>query len=700
VGVLLLLLMAGCLLAPPSAGAKTLKVKIDGTGDYLTIRDAVEAAKDGDTVEIHPGFYYGPENLNSKISGKKLFIKGIVSGDLIAIPEQFTRAFPQLADSRRLHQWKKPVICGQLAKDPAGEALIFGIFGTYRAFWIENAEVELEDLIIYRTSLLAADPSADNEGGAILVEKGSEVEIRDFEIRETIAATPAGVGGGIALLSSSRLLMENSVVNACGSTLKGGGVALLGGSQATLVQSAIDGGAGKGGGVFVSDGSLYLSQCQVHGQAEAKGQSPDQCAGGGLLMENSGGVIINSTFSGCGARGYGAGVALKHSSPFVTDCVFYRNEAWGGGGALAMWDDSRPALHKAIVVENTCGKYDRIGHMPLTAPIPNLNGGGVLALASFPKISTSFFGQNGATGQGGGVMLTDSAAVLQDCIFMANGALMGGGLASIGRLAPTNELPGIPPLDIYRCAWVWNGAADPSGLAEGCGGGMLVVDGIPHVDNSFFAQNFAVWGGGAAIKELNIPLPERFRGQRYKYPEKSELRNCTFRENVAAQGGGAVHYTMNIGWPYQNYYYLHHGIANSIFWGNDDAYSNQIYTAGATVYVDSSNVQNGPAGVHAWTGGKAVWGAGNMAADPLFGNGVVLSSASPCRNAGDSSLVWPGETDIQGKARISGPAVDIGAYELPPSLSEYARWLLEHPSVFEEMQPSLPSSVLYGEFLR
>lgn len=64
--------------------------------------------------------------------------------------------------------------------------------------------------------------------------------------------------------------------------------------------------------------------------------------------------------------------------------------------------------------------------------------------------------------------------------------------------------------------------------------------------------------------------------------------------------------------------------------------------------------------------------SGNIKADPLFANKANgdyhLQSGSPCVNAGDDSVVSPGDVDINGNPRKLGSHVDMGAYEfLVPS---------------------------------
>ncbi|MBN8681792.1 MAG: hypothetical protein J0L99_04045 [Chitinophagales bacterium] len=65
-----------------------------------------------------------------------------------------------------------------------------------------------------------------------------------------------------------------------------------------------------------------------------------------------------------------------------------------------------------------------------------------------------------------------------------------------------------------------------------------------------------------------------------------------------------------------------------------------------------------------WTAQNNLWST-----DPLFinpaGGDFRLQTCSPAINAGDNSVVAPGATDLDGRPRILGGRVDIGAYEHP-----------------------------------
>ena len=75
------------------------------------------------------------------------------------------------------------------------------------------------------------------------------------------------------------------------------------------------------------------------------------------------------------------------------------------------------------------------------------------------------------------------------------------------------------------------------------------------------------------------------------------------------------------------------------------------------------------------------YGISNLASEPLFvdrlnGN-FRLQSNSPCINAGSNGAV-SGTTDLDGRPRIIGGTVDIGAYEYQgPGFSQFIPWLTQ-----------------------
>ena len=79
--VLLLLL-----LLPTASGGSTLTILADGTGDYPTIQDAINAAGEGDTLQLGDGAFTGEGNWDIECHGTPLTIRSINSASTFIDP--------------------------------------------------------------------------------------------------------------------------------------------------------------------------------------------------------------------------------------------------------------------------------------------------------------------------------------------------------------------------------------------------------------------------------------------------------------------------------------------------------------------------------------------------------------------------------------------------------------------------------------
>lgn len=77
--LLLFCLAAGVLIVAPAAGT-TYLIRPNGTGDFATITLAIQAAVDGDTIELADGTFQGPGNRNLSFQGKAITLRS-QSGD-------------------------------------------------------------------------------------------------------------------------------------------------------------------------------------------------------------------------------------------------------------------------------------------------------------------------------------------------------------------------------------------------------------------------------------------------------------------------------------------------------------------------------------------------------------------------------------------------------------------------------------------
>jgi len=222
-----------------------------------------------------------------------------------------------------------------------------------------------------------------------------------------------------------------------------------------------------------------------------------------------------------------------------------------------------------------------------------------------------------SSGSGGGA----NSSTLNNCTLTGNSAFFGGGAYSS---------------TLNNCALTGNSA-------EGLGGGAYGTT----LNNCTLAGNSAQSGGGGAYS--------------------STLNNCMLSGNSAGRGGGAFSSTLNNCTLMGNSASVDGGGAASSTLNNCIIYFN----SGANYYASTLN--------YSCTAPQPAGGIGNITNAPLFldlasGN-LRLQSNSPCINTGDNNYVV-GSTDLDGRPRLVGGTVDIGAYEFQLGLSgQFLGWL-------------------------
>jgi predicted outer membrane repeat protein len=339
--------------------------------------------------------------------------------------------------------------------------------------------------------------------------------------------------------------------------------------------------------------------------------------GAGPATRVDGFIISNgrATSSGTGTRG--AGVRVVGADPVLANNRFLANNASGLGNAVYLQDSA------AVVISN----YFGFNGTNLTATV---DGGAIAALNSSPRIEgNSLVGNRGR--DGGAIHLANTTGFLAGNQFLNNTATRDGGALFCQSASPqithnrllgnaaTARGGGIVLLGgsaslVFNNVLVRNAAA--TGGAELSGGGGAFVDGTsqPSLINNTLVMNTAPVGGLLVSN-----------------------RNATIANNLIAHGTSGVGGVSGLRLQ-----------ANNVF-GN------------GTNYVDIPD---------------ATGTDGNISADPRFAGdisvGVInILPGSPCRDVGNSLLVPPQATDIEGLPRVQGPAVDIGAHETDGATTEF-----------------------------
>ncbi len=226
---------------------------------------------------------------------------------------------------------------------------------------------------------------------------------------------------------------------------------------------------------------------------------------------------------------------------------------------------------------------------------------------------------------GGGLRCESISAVASNCVLTGNAAYSGGG-AALGRLD--------------QCTLINNHAA-----SQGGGGSAVALNNCSVLNNSAGDEGGGVYAGGTLNNCVVANNTANNGGGAYS----ATLKNCTLTGNTANSfGGGAFGCTL----------------------GNCIAYYN---TAGVGSNYYSGTLTN------CCTFPLPPGGAANFTNAPLFinlaGGNLRLQSNSPCINGGNNSFISI-NTDLDGRPRIVGGVVDVGAYEFQGAgLGEFIGWL-------------------------
>jgi hypothetical protein len=264
---------------------------------------------------------------------------------------------------------------------------------------------------------------------------------------------------------------------------------------------------------------------------------------------------------------------------------------------------------------------------------------------------------------GGGIYNDKGSLTITDCVFIRNSAWLYGGAiynASGSSLKLTDCIIS------NSFAFLLGGAVYQGSSAS------LIADRCAISGNAVNRYGGAICCNAASGTSLSncvlsgnsaISSTDGEGGAIYTSAGTVQVDNCTLTGNSAAAGSTIARYSPDS--TIQNSIKFE----NCILWDEGSAVLNDANSAFTMRYCD---VRGG------WTG------QGNINADPCFveagyweygapadsyndlwvDGDYHLLGTSPCTNRGDPCYVYePGATDIAGNPRVTGGAVDIGAYE-------------------------------------
>jgi hypothetical protein len=319
------LMLSIVLVALESASATTYIVNPDGTGDFPSIQAAIDAATDGDIIELGDGTFTGDGNRDIDFLGKAITVRSYSS-------------------------------------DP--EACVIDCEGTgdepHRGFYFHSGEgldSRVEGLGIRGGY---ADGYQDEErwGGGILAQSGSSVSVTDCILADNYASR-----GGAGLRLSGPIHIERCTFVGNTSGEWGGGLACFG-SPATIRGCTFVGNTGVRGGAVVLDAcDAEVSSCLFFANS----------------ADEAGAVYCYSWFASCNftdctfeANSAGSGAAIKcfFSQVSVDTCLFLENVAESDGGALHCIGDADVRVSASWLLRNSAssggGAYCREATLRMT----------------------------------------------------------------------------------------------------------------------------------------------------------------------------------------------------------------------------------------------------------------------------------------------------------------------------------------------
>jgi hypothetical protein len=365
----------------------------------------------------------------------------------------------------------------------------------------------------------------------------------------------------------------------------------------------------EGGQVIVADGSY-----------KGKGNYDINFNGKAITVKSENGpkrCIIECQYTGSGFL-FGSGEEADSvlSGLTITHCY--------GPGILLR--DSSPTITNCIIMN--CFGYDgggiscRVGSSQSSPTITDCiitncyayDGGGIYCYGGSPTIANCIISDNVAdwSGGGGGIFCQFSSPTIKNCIITGNLGYPdgGGGIYCIG-----SEF-------------------------------MMVK---PKIIDCVITGNSAVFGGGIYVRDCSSAI----------------ISNCTIVGNLSTRLGGALRLAQNESVQ----------VTNCILWNNLPDQINEIQNTSSVAYSDVQggwpgldNINIIPQFVNAGS-----WNSNGTPNDPnddlwVEGNYHLLGS-SPCINGGDPNYVAePDETDLDGRSRVIGGRIDMGAYEYWPPL--------------------------------
>jgi Right handed beta helix region len=354
-----------------------LAVLPDSSGEYPNIQAAVNAAAEGDIVELADGLYRGEGNYNINLTGRPVTIRAMSNTPENCVVDcegqegQLRRGFLFVDGGSADVLIEGITIRNGSVPDGADPDSNSGgaIFCVGSSFTMRNCHL--------------TDNHAAGQGGAIYVAPGNTEQTIDVLFDNCVIQRNSALTGGAGYLAAGDVAFESCGLFRNWSRLSGGGI--YSESDELLLRKTYmaENRAYIGSGIYTRNSNLQVVDCMIVNNG-AHYPASGAYEGGGLFVSNSDCKLINSVIAfnaTCRSSANYGGACIQYCPTLeITNCTFYKNtvDATSSmgiiGGLLVKISHSHP--ESQFNMKNTIIAQSLTGYgFCLTAPtehVPNV----------------------------------------------------------------------------------------------------------------------------------------------------------------------------------------------------------------------------------------------------------------------------------------------------------------------------------------
>ncbi|MCH2142624.1 MAG: right-handed parallel beta-helix repeat-containing protein [Phycisphaerales bacterium] len=375
--------------------AATLIVDPSDAAAYQTIQAAIDAASNGDTIEVAYNLYTGQGDSVINTAGKAITIRAPLgatiwgAGQRTCISCTSGETAATIIDGFVLHQGH-----GGSGNNARGG----GIHLVNSSPTVQNCDIA---------------NCFSTYGGAVRAQN-SNATFDNCEISENSAFAGAGLYLDDFNGSINDCTIEDNQAGG-----RGGGLAFIGSSNGSMTCCAITNNTAtnwnaQGGGIFVASADPAIHNCAISSNSVGSENAENsEGKGGGLFIDTLSSAMLVSCVIDNNHAVQGGGVYTDNSTPSLQFCSIHNNTGDAGGGVF-VHNSGAMSLEGCTIWQNTSDDGP---------------GGGVHCANSAPNISQCTINDNSSLIEGGGgVYLSGSTASIEYCQIMGNQSCCGGGI--------------------------------------------------------------------------------------------------------------------------------------------------------------------------------------------------------------------------------------------------------------------------------